>query len=55
MVSLKYHCESCDSKFALKYNDKVCEDSPHICPFCGEYMLLDKDEEKLLLEREYDE
>jgi predicted nucleic acid-binding Zn-ribbon protein len=47
MPTLKHSCETCDSSFSISYNDLECEDSPHYCPFCGEYLIdeLDLDSE----------
>lgn len=41
MINVKHDCESCDSRFAIVYNELECEDSPHFCPFCGEYLIDD--------------
>jgi len=41
MVSEKYTCEACDSKFTIQYDEMQCEDSPTFCSFCGEYLVED--------------
>jgi predicted nucleic acid-binding Zn-ribbon protein len=41
MINVKHTCGSCDSQFTINYNDMECEDSPHFCPFCGEYLIED--------------
>jgi len=39
MASLSHQCDNCDSKFTIKYDIEKCEDDPHFCPFCSEYIL----------------
>lgn len=39
MSILKHICDNCDSDFSIHYDDLECEDSPHYCPFCGEYII----------------
>lgn len=39
MITLKHLCDACDSEFSISYDDMKCEDSPSMCPFCGEYLL----------------
>jgi len=43
MASLKHHCEECDSKFTIRYDEDLTEDSPHYCPFCGEYLIVNSE------------
>jgi DNA replicative helicase MCM subunit Mcm2 (Cdc46/Mcm family) len=43
MAALHHTCDNCDSEFTVKYDEEVCDDSPHFCPFCGE-MLVDFEE-----------
>jgi len=40
---LKHHCDNCDSKYKIIYDEDDCEDSPTYCPFCAEYIILDKE------------
>ena len=48
MPVLKHTCEVCESSFSINYSDMECEDAPHYCPFCGEYLIdeLDLDDEE---------
>ena len=39
MNTLKHECGVCDSAFAIHYDEMECEDAPHYCPFCGEYLI----------------
>lgn len=39
MPIVKHDCDTCDSKFSINYDDMECEDAPHYCPFCGEYLI----------------
>jgi hypothetical protein len=43
MMTLNHTCEECDSAFTVKYDDEICEDSPHFCPFCGEMIVETED------------
>lgn len=43
MPLLKHSCEVCDSVFTITFDEVECEDTPHYCPFCGEYTLDDSD------------
>jgi rRNA maturation endonuclease Nob1 len=43
MVTLHHICEECTSEFTVKYDEELCDDSPHFCPFCGE-MLVETEE-----------
>lgn len=35
----KYHCDHCESKFKIIYEEDSCDDRPHYCPFCSEYLI----------------
>jgi hypothetical protein len=39
MVTLHHNCGECSSEFNIKYDELECEDAPHYCPFCGEYLV----------------
>jgi hypothetical protein len=39
MVTLNHNCGECSSEFTIKYDEELCEDAPHYCPFCGEYLI----------------
>ena len=39
MNNIHHVCLECDSEFNIKYDSEICEDDPHYCPFCGEYIL----------------
>jgi predicted nucleic acid-binding Zn-ribbon protein len=41
MPTLKHSCETCDSTFTVNYDEELCEDAPHYCPFCGDYIIED--------------
>jgi len=41
MPTLKHTCNNCDSVFSIHYEEEFCEDSPHYCPFCGDYIIQD--------------
>jgi DNA-directed RNA polymerase subunit RPC12/RpoP len=38
MTVLKHKCSECDSKFKIEYDERVVEDNPAYCPFCGTYI-----------------
>lgn len=38
MTVLKHQCFECDSKFKIEYDERVVEDNPSYCPFCGTYI-----------------
>ena len=38
MTVLKHKCSECDSKFKIEYDERVVEDNPSYCPFCGTYI-----------------
>lgn len=40
MKTIKYECENCSNKFAINYDEEVCESDPTFCPFCAEMMFL---------------
>jgi hypothetical protein len=40
---LKHHCDNCDSKYKIIYDEDDCEDSPTYCPFCAEYLIVNKE------------
>ena len=44
MSTLHHTCDSCDSKFTIKYDENLCEDDPIYCPFCSEYILLNSED-----------
>lgn len=44
MTSLKHTCGSCDSEFTIEYDDMQTDSDPIICPFCGEYLVLEDDD-----------
>ena len=39
MATLHHVCDNCDSQFTIKYDVEKCEDDPHFCTFCSEYIL----------------
>jgi predicted nucleic acid-binding Zn-ribbon protein len=39
MATIHHVCDNCDSEFTIKYDVDKCEDDPHFCPFCSEYIL----------------
>lgn len=41
---LKHKCQECDSQFKIIYDEEKCDDDPHLCPFCGEYIIEDTDD-----------
>ena len=41
MITINHVCGSCESQFTITYDEIVCEDAPHYCPFCGNYLLED--------------
>lgn len=45
MAKLKHKCEECDSIFTITYSEDNCEDDPHFCPFCAEYIIREDIEE----------
>ena len=45
MVTLHHNCGECSSEFNIKYDELECEDAPHYCPFCGEYLVDELDSE----------
>ena len=44
-MTIHCSCESCNSEFDLRYEEDDVEDSPGYCPFCGEKIFLDEEEE----------
>jgi DNA-directed RNA polymerase subunit RPC12/RpoP len=43
MATLHHTCGDCDSKFTIRYDERECEDDPHLCPFCGTYIIVEDD------------
>ena len=41
MPTLRHTCDTCDSVFTVNYDEELCEDAPHYCPFCGDYIIED--------------
>lgn len=41
MPLIKHTCETCDSQYTIVYEEELCEDAPHYCPICGDYMIED--------------
>lgn len=39
MATLHHICDNCGSEFSIKYDEMQCEDDPHFCSFCGEFMV----------------
>lgn len=39
MATIHHICDNCGSDFSIKYDEMQCEDDPHFCSFCGEYMV----------------
>jgi len=37
--TIHHKCDECGSEFSIKFNENEVEDSPHLCPFCGTYIL----------------
>jgi hypothetical protein len=46
MATLHHVCGNCDSEFTIKYDVEKCEDDPHVCPFCSEYILENETEDE---------
>jgi hypothetical protein len=38
MKVLKHKCFECESKYKLEYDERIVEDDPTYCPFCGTYI-----------------
>lgn len=41
---IKHKCQECDSDYKIIYNEEEAEDQPHLCPFCGAYIIEDTDD-----------
>lgn len=46
MKKLSIICQYCESSFVLRYNEAF--DDPKFCPFCGEALDIEEDEDDLL-------
>jgi hypothetical protein len=42
---IKHNCENCDAKYKIIYNEEDCDDAPHFCSICGNY-IVETDEEQ---------
>jgi len=44
MIKLQHECSACGSGFSITYNEMYTESDPTHCPFCGEYLILERED-----------
>jgi len=44
-MMLKHSCDNCDANYKIIYNEEDCEDTPHFCSVCGNYIIESDTEE----------
>jgi DNA-directed RNA polymerase subunit RPC12/RpoP len=44
MIRLQHECSACGTEFTIQYDEMNTESDPNNCPFCGEYLILNKED-----------
>ena len=44
-MMIKHNCDNCDAKYKVIYNEEDCDDTPHFCSVCGNYIIESDTEE----------